>query len=49
MGLWRITRSLNLLKAENISPDKIDIVVVIHGYPTYLVIFVRIKNIYTFE
>ena len=38
MGLWKIARSLNLLKAGNISAKKIDIVAVIHGEATYLVL-----------
>ncbi len=38
VGLWKIARSLNLLKAGNISPEKIDIVAVIHGEATYLVL-----------
>jgi len=37
-GLWKIARSLNLLKAGNISSEKIDIVAVIHGEATYLVL-----------
>lgn len=37
-GLWKIARSLNLLKAGNISSKKIDIVTVIHGEATFLVL-----------
>lgn len=38
IGLWKIARTLNLLKAGKISSEKIDIVAVIHGEATYSVL-----------
>ncbi|APU70112.1 MULTISPECIES: DsrE family protein [Flavobacteriaceae] len=38
VGLWRIARTLNILKAGNISNEKIDIVAVLHGEATYAIL-----------
>ena len=38
VGLWKIARTLNLLKAGNIANEKIDIVAVLHGGATYAIL-----------
>ncbi|MCM4158143.1 DsrE family protein [Gramella sp. AN32] len=38
VGLWKIARTLNLLKAGSVANEKIDIVAVLHGEATYAVL-----------
>ncbi|CAL66255.1 DsrE family protein [Christiangramia forsetii] len=37
-GLWKIARTLNLLKAGNVANEKIDIVAILHGEATYAIL-----------
>jgi len=38
VGLWKIARTLNLLKAGNVAHKKIDIVAILHGEATYAIL-----------
>lgn len=38
VGLWKIARTLNLLKAGKVADEKVNLVAVIHGQATYTVL-----------